>query len=620
MTLKWHFPRLDHGVADGFNDPLQEHFQGNHEYFIARETIQNALDAKDDKANGPVTVEFEVSEIRTDELPGSEELKATISRCISYNSKSPKALTFFRDAEAILTKPRVQLLRIGDYNTTGLTGGETKQDGGNWYDLLQSVGNSEMTGHGGGSFGIGKGAPFAASSLKYVLYSTRTAQGVAFQGKAILTSHIDDGEEFKGTGFWGLDGYKAIRDESLIPKNFVRESLGTDVFVAGYRHGGQWQEVLMQSVLVNFWAAIHFGDLEVKFIDNKNMTVLNADNLAVHLEQLSNVEGIKKRENPWYFYQAVTDPTTVAETTLEKLGPVKLYIKTADDYPRAVQMMRLPKMVVQTKGPHGVLPEGYSGVFLLEASNKDGNELLRKLEPPKHDEWDKYRGKDAKINGWAIINELEAWVKESLRGLNKAYDSEVDEITGLNQILPDDESLGSSSTIGDEQQDLNELESANEITQLSNDKPKKVVTRPIALKPSDAGGEKPRRPEPGEGSGNGGGGGGGGDDIGGTKRIDTSSITIRSFPIGDPIDGKYKLIIYSTKKQLGAIRLIGAGDDADYALEINGAETPEGVQLPVDGSFVHDIEVEPKKQAIITVHLKTKRRFVFPVGVESYVN
>jgi hypothetical protein len=280
-------------------------------------------------------------------------------------------------------------------------------------------------------------------------------------------------------------------------------------------------------------------------------------------------------------------------------------------------------MVVRTKGPHSVLPEGYSGVLMLDKNNKSGNEKLRKLEPPKHDMWDPYRGSDAGINGWAIVNELDAWVRESLRTLNQKSDTAVDEIPGLNKMLPEldqeRDDLTSYSDDGDESE-RDDKESANETTVVQDNPLKKSPPRkPISLKPSDVGGEGARIPTS-PGKGGGGGGGGTGKDIGGAVRMDTSNLSIRAFPIGDPSKGDYKIIFYSPEMKKGAIKLIGAGDDADYPFEIESAVTDTGKVLEISDSFIKNLEIMPEQSLTVITTSKTKRRFAFSVGVESHVS
>ena len=54
----WYFPLTNGGREDGYNDPGIAHFTGSPLSSLARETIQNSLDARRDETQ-PVEVVFE---------------------------------------------------------------------------------------------------------------------------------------------------------------------------------------------------------------------------------------------------------------------------------------------------------------------------------------------------------------------------------------------------------------------------------------------------------------------------------------------------------------------------------------------------------------------------------
>lgn len=59
------------------------------------------------------------------------------------------------------------MLRISDFNTSGLTGSRAEVNT-DWTNLTKSSGVSDKKGTSGGSFGIGKFAPFACSDFSTV--------------------------------------------------------------------------------------------------------------------------------------------------------------------------------------------------------------------------------------------------------------------------------------------------------------------------------------------------------------------------------------------------------------------------------------------------------------------
>src|SRR3989344_4882312 len=118
-TLCWYFPSTDHGENDGFADSLLEYFQGDHEKYIARETIQNAVDARLDY-DKPVTVVFEKLSVPASSLPGYDELASRLNRCLAFVKRQEKAEAFFKSAIALLKGKTLPILKISDFNTKGL--------------------------------------------------------------------------------------------------------------------------------------------------------------------------------------------------------------------------------------------------------------------------------------------------------------------------------------------------------------------------------------------------------------------------------------------------------------------------------------------------------------------
>ena len=89
---------------------------------------------------------------------------------------------FFKHILEAMRKRGISCLRISDFNTTGLTGSHEEYNS-PWCNLTKSSGASDKSGGAGGSFGIGKFAPYACSVLRTVFYSTSDTEGIcAAQG------------------------------------------------------------------------------------------------------------------------------------------------------------------------------------------------------------------------------------------------------------------------------------------------------------------------------------------------------------------------------------------------------------------------------------------------------
>jgi len=439
--LNWIFAKNDGGRDSGIHDAGVETFKGNFDRYLAREMIQNSLDARHDP-NKPVLVKFEVLDFNRADVPDMNALKTTFARCAEYWSHDKKAKEFFQRAEKLASKEKITCLRIGDYNTTGVLGSDTERSK-NWYNLIRCAGSSSKGGGEGGSFGIGKNAPFAASFLRTVLYSTfNTSEEHVFQGVATLVSHNNpSGGISQPTGFLGAQNGESVRSMSKIPSKFIRLQHGTDVIVLGFPAAENWQDDLIYSVLDNFWPAIHFGDLEIKVGD----TLIKKDNLQPLLERFSGQEGFTAN----LFYQAFTNPTHKFPVTLPLVHEVTLYLTAGDaELPKRISMVRKTGMKIFEKAFRSVIP--FCGVFLCR--NDHGNKLLREMEPPRHDVWDPdhpEKGANRKTE-----SEYVNFIRDCIRRLTPADESKVISIPGLNRFLPDDDETPEESFDGAMKEDF----------------------------------------------------------------------------------------------------------------------------------------------------------------------
>src|SRR5579871_1752967 len=98
--IEWTFPKNEGGRETGFHDPGVETFKGNFDKYLAREVIQNSLDAKYD-SNKPVLVKFELLEYESSQLPDINALATTFSRCCEYWDSDSKAKQFFANAKIL---------------------------------------------------------------------------------------------------------------------------------------------------------------------------------------------------------------------------------------------------------------------------------------------------------------------------------------------------------------------------------------------------------------------------------------------------------------------------------------------------------------------------------------
>lgn len=592
--LDWVFSRVEGGQDSGFHDAGIETFKGDFNRYLAREMIQNSLDARLDH-NKPSQIHFDVEEIPVVEIPDSKRLSATIQRCAEAWPRDKSAKAFFERAIKLLGKKTITTLRVSDYNTTGVPGSDSDSEK-NWYNLVRCGGSSPKGGGEGGSFGIGKNAPLAASQLRTVLYSTKTIDGeIAFQGIAKMVTHSHpEGGKAQPVGFLGGPKGESVRKESAIPKRFLRTKLGTDIFILGIAPVASWKDDLTFSVLENFWPAIHFKDLQVHVGDLR----ITSENLGELLEAFSSKDGF----SAYQYYRAFTSATKDIHVDLPILGKVDLYLLVGEpDLPKRIVMIRKTGMVIYPRLFRS--PLNFSGVFLCR--NDRGNAVLRNMEPPRHDYWDP--DLPEKSANKKTEAELSFFLRESVRSLTPADDSKSFMIPGLSRFLPDDEETPEQSFDAESKPEKPE-ESADRLPRTQTLSGKKIDPKRKSLQPDDsqAGAGQDGAGAPGDDGTTGGLDGPPNEKEGADRwHDDAGSKTDPGGPGGggskppipifyrtfsrDPLAGIYTAVVTAKKKggRMALIQINGIGDDGSKnPAAIHRARTAAGDILPVKGNAI----------------------------------
>lgn len=450
ITLK--FPLSNDGPAQGINDAGIETFEGAVGYYVARECSQNARDAGM-SVDQKVTLAFDLEYWPVAEVPCFCDIIKTLDLCRQYWTGNGQIVTFCDQALKEYSKlEQMPVLRIRDSGTTGLTG-DDKDRAGKWYGLVRSVSVSNKEGGEGGSFGIGKGAPFSASGVRTVLYYTHTKDGDAFQGVCRLVSHVTDSnpDPTQGIGFIGLceDGrFKALRNPNDIADRFLRigEDYGTDVYVVAYRDiADGWDRRLISAVLRDFWPAIHEGLFEVRIVGR----LLSKSTLLEDLMEFANDPEFSEDFDAHLYYKALMDGKCVEENIPGLDWSVKLCLLAGDaKWHKRVARVRANGMVIDRK-PYRSLT-AYCGFF--SCKYPEGNIELRKLEPPRHDKWDPGRHPDGVKKGKFIIRCIDEWIKKHIAELTPKVDAQEVNVAESAQYLPDydDKTEGLSGATADE--------------------------------------------------------------------------------------------------------------------------------------------------------------------------
>jgi hypothetical protein len=278
-NIGWCHPVESGGQWDGFNDSGIETFKGNPIVSLGREITQNSRDGVLNP-HLPVRIEFELIDLLCEQIPDLKAFESNIDICKSFASKSgARAEAFFENASKLLSQKKISVLKISDFNTKGIKG--PCDHGTPYFAFMKASGESvKPTIDAGGSFGIGKNAPYAVSELRTLFVSTafkndsgQTEQYI--QAKSVLMSHKNGKDTHRGQGYWGItENCLPVTDASLVPEWLKRPispetgevELGTTLYVLAFTKPKNWVERLTSSIVSNFFGAINDGKLEVEII------------------------------------------------------------------------------------------------------------------------------------------------------------------------------------------------------------------------------------------------------------------------------------------------------------------------------------------------------------------
>ncbi|WCJ58251.1 hypothetical protein NXS98_10990 [Fontisphaera persica] len=87
------FPKKRWGRDSGLHDAGVETFKGNFDRYLAREMIQNSLDARHDQSK-PVVVVFEHLVLSRNDIPDMDGLSNALELCREYWQHDKKAEDF----------------------------------------------------------------------------------------------------------------------------------------------------------------------------------------------------------------------------------------------------------------------------------------------------------------------------------------------------------------------------------------------------------------------------------------------------------------------------------------------------------------------------------------------
>lgn len=403
----WDFPLLGTGNESGNNIAAITMFKGSGVMDgLAREICQNSLDAKDNSlpSDKPVRVKFELFDIKKSEYPMFKSYEEAVDRSIEYWDNSPLCTPSIKDflsnIKSALDSETIPMLVMSDYNTVGLNGvNASPNEQSFWKLLVNTEGISiKQNENSAGSFGIGKNAPYAYSSLNLVFYNTLAKDGGrAFEG---VTRLVTTQREYNGTmrPTQPIGKYLYLIDDytgrPILPTDdcplanmeaFNRSETGTDVAVVGFKKSdySNWERLTAVAVIKNFVLAIMNGKLIVTIKSPNIKYEITAENLEQLLFKEFDSEAQLKYSRQTF--ETIKKGELIKAKIAEK-DDLSIYVKYDEKYSASLSRFRSTGMLINTT-TNDVLPHFSVVIIVNDVGEMRLSKTLRSAEPPQHTEW-----------------------------------------------------------------------------------------------------------------------------------------------------------------------------------------------------------------------------------------
>lgn len=622
----FYFEKQGKSGYQGPIDPAQQYFEGSHaDHAVVRETIQNTLDNPGENNEGPIRMEFELATMRTEDIPGIEKLRESLNAVANQTKKQQGNERMVMAADLAMLD-EIPVLRISDYNTTGLTGRETITAEESPLSRLTRAQGGSNDDERGGSFGIGSAAGPSASNLCTVFYTSMPEDtgNTVMAGYSRLATHELDGTRYRADGYFTRldleDDFEYYRPAIKFDPFSERNEAGTDIYILGYRMADSDPELerVRDAVIDNFMTAIERGRIVVDGIANGNRWSLNAETLQGFAQ---------RRPEAHAFYVALKD-SEPAEGVIKNVGKVKLYVNIDDRLDKKLHTitMRTPLMKIDTF-KHNSISAKYAAVLMCETA--EGNKYLRGLEPPQHHCWDAARDS---VYGKSVIDKLKRFVRNALKERVAEEIGDLVVIDGLSRFLPTDTTSDTTSgnpavPTSESGATGTEVESSTVTGDSTSSKPAitppgkkvRVNVRPSATSEGDkgtkkgknTGGSGKRKKKGGDISGK-------GDDGDGTSHIQGHELSFRSWSAQntDKETDVIALAITANQDEAGDLKLAalgpGGNPENDYMLSISLAviyTDGKMSEIKVSGNTLKDLSLKEGQITRIDVHVPAGERY-----------
>ncbi len=420
---KWTFPEYGGYRKEGRNAIEIDNRESPIQTFV-REICQNSADAAE---HYPVRVEFNEYLIDSKDFPDLEGIRHVLECCKKEGEKfkhNQSTKDYYESCLDSISSDKILMLRISDFNTSGLTG--SREEGSNaWNNITMGSGISDKTGGSAGSHGRGKDSFFEISSIRTVFFSTLDKEGIeASIGISKQMTFYDGGIKHDSFGCYLDENENHSNKQLMLDPNFYRYEPGTDIYVASFSKYEDDDYQMQLAVIRDFFVMI----LDKKLIVNINGLEIN------HLNVIKILESLKARND---------EEKNVIDYTRELIdcylkGPVgeygnySLYLAQSEDFFYVTSVRN--GMVID--GKFHKLPQDHI-IGLIKVDKEETSELLLMSEDISHNTW-KYDKAPQQYRQSIknIIAEMKANIRSQANKMIEDETGPVKEAEGLNRYIP----------------------------------------------------------------------------------------------------------------------------------------------------------------------------------------
>ncbi len=438
------------GIEDaGFSSSTTSNANNADATTIVRELIQNSLDAAKEIKREKTVIRFEIEKINQNKLPGIENLKNAFPHALNTQRKLSKgSLPDIQEQIASVFQENIEidssyLLSVSD-NGVGLNKTTMK--------ALLGDGRSAKESSGGGAHGYGHLTVIPSSNLRFVYYGgiSQSGQKVA-SGHCVLAPFQDE-----NGGNFTKDGYlvESLMDDLFEPYEFLYDDKipelilnkidniqkywdsGAVVMIPSFNFFKSDSDKLWNSIrraaATNFFASFAQDELIVEFKNGEDIDQIDVHNIEVTLQQYTheiNAKSFISGSKAMDCYEVIqTGEDIIFETEAGNVSGKLIRYKKGQS--TRIDLCRNGMWIVYNNSPGKRLPMLQSSVFsdyqpfhlvlLLKASDGNLHKLIRKAEPPIHDQVDVNQLTDSdKEKLRKAFSQIQSQIKERLEKIDE---------------------------------------------------------------------------------------------------------------------------------------------------------------------------------------------------------